>query len=103
MQKRVVAREDARDNSTKAAALDVKEWTGLFLFRSTPLREAAARLSQRYGVAITISPDLEAEGVSGTFAREQSLRQILDALATTLNAAVQGNDVDGYMIGLVGQ
>ena len=79
------------------------EWTGLFLFRSTPLSDAVARLSRRYGVDIAVSPDLEAEGVSGTFAREQSLQQILDALATTLNAAVQGNDADGYTMAPAGQ
>ena len=42
-------------------------------------------------------------GVSGTFAREQSLQQILDALATTLNATVQGNDADGYTMAPAGQ
>ena len=98
-----VARNALPSTPTPVDLSEALEWTGLFLFRSTPLSEAAARLSRRYGVAITISPDLEAEGVSGTFAREQSLRQILEALATTLNAAVQGNDADGYRIGLAGQ
>ena len=91
-----VARNALPSTPTPVDLSEALEWTGLFLFRSTPLSDATARLSQRYGVAITISPDLEAEGVSGTFAREQSLQQILDALATTLNAAVQGNDADGY-------
>ncbi len=91
-----VARNALPSTPTPVDLSEALEWTGLFLFRSTPLSDAAARLSRRYGVAITISPDLEAEGVSGTFAREQSLQQILDALATTLNAAVQGNDADGY-------
>ncbi len=98
-----VARNALPSTPTPVDLSEALEWTGLFLFRSTPLSDAVARLSRRYGVDIAVSPDLEAEGVSGTFAREQSLQQILDALATTLNAAVQGNDADGYMIGLVGQ
>ena len=76
------------------------EWTGLFLFQATPLGEAAAQLGDRYDVSISVAPGLEAEGVSGTFAREQSLQQILTTLATTLNATVEGNDADGYTIGM---
>ncbi len=98
-----VARNALPSTPTPVDLSEALEWTGLFLFRSTPLSDAVARLSRRYGVDIAVAPDLEAEGVSGTFAREQSLRQILDALATTLNASVQGNDADGYRIGLVGQ
>ncbi len=98
-----VARNALPSTPTPVDLSEALEWTGLFLFRSTPLSDAVARLSRRYGVDIAVSPDLEAEGVSGTFAREQSLQQILDALATTLNAAVQGNDADGYRIGLAGQ
>lgn len=93
-----VARNALPSTPTPVDLSEALEWTGLFLFRATPLREAAARLSERYGVPITVAPDLEAEGVSGTFAREQSLKQVLDALARTLNAAVQGDDADGYTL-----
>ncbi len=98
-----VARNALPSTPTPVDLSEALEWTGLFLFRSTPLSDAVARLSRRYGVDIAVSPDLEAEGVSGTFAREQSLQQILDALATTLNAAVQGNDADGYTMAPAGQ
>jgi len=74
------------------------EWTGLFLFQATPLGEAAARLSERYGVRVTVAPSLTAEGVTGTFAGEASLTQILNTLAATLDAVVQGNETDGYTI-----
>ncbi len=94
-----VARNALPSTPTPVDLSEALEWTGLFIFQATPLGEAASRLSQRYDVAITVAPALEAEGVSGTFAREQALQQILTTLATTLDAAVQGNDADGYTIG----
>jgi ferric-dicitrate binding protein FerR (iron transport regulator) len=83
------------------APVDVAEalvWTGLFLFQATPLGEAAEDLSERYGVRVTVAPDLVSEGVYGTFAREESLAQILNTLAATLGAVVQGNETEGYSI-----
>ena len=98
-----VARNALPSTPTLVDLSEALDWTGLFLFRATPFSDAAARLSQRYGVTITLSPGLEAEGVNGTFAREQSLQPILNLLASTLNATVQGNDADGYTIAPVGQ
>ena len=94
-----VARNALPSTPTPVDLSEALEWTGLFIFQATPLSEAANHLSDRYGVAITVAPVLEAEGVSGTFAGEQALEQILTTLATTLDATVEGNDADGYTIG----
>ena len=94
-----VARNALPSTPTPVDLSEALEWTGLFIFQATPLGEVAARLSDHYGIAVTVAPALNAEGVNGTFAAEQTLHQILTTLATTLDATVQGNDADGYTIG----
>ena len=82
------------------AAVDLPEalaWTGLFVFRATPLEEAVMRLGARYGTTITIAPGLEAEAITGTFAQDEPLAAILETLATALNATVHA-EADGYAI-----
>jgi ferric-dicitrate binding protein FerR (iron transport regulator) len=74
------------------------EWTGLLLFRATPVEAAIARLSEQFEVDITVAPALQDEPVSGTFDPSQPLDQILDALATTLSAEVRGDAEAGYQI-----
>ena len=96
-----VARNALPSTPTPVDLSEALEWTGLFIFRATPFSEAAGHLSDRYGIAVTLAPTLEAEGVNGTFTDEQTLQQILTTLATTLNATVQGNDADGYTVGPV--
>ena len=98
-----VARNALPSTPTPVDLSEALEWAGMFLFRATPFGDAAAQLSRRYEVEITLAPDLEAEGVTGTFAHDQPLKQILDLLASTLNATVEGNDADGYTITPVGQ
>lgn len=65
------------------------EWTGLFVFRSTSIKTVAQRLSRHHDVSITVAPTLADEAVTGTFEREQSISQVLDALALALGAEVQ--------------
>ncbi len=86
---------------TTPAPVDLAEalaWTGLFLFRATPLEDAAARLSARYGVAVSVAQPLRAERVTGTFEHAQPLDEILQTLATTLEAAVAGSAAEGYRL-----
>ncbi|MFB6271318.1 MAG: FecR domain-containing protein [Salinibacter sp.] len=71
------------------AALD---WTGLFVFRSTPMRTIAQRLSEHYGVSITVASGLADEPITGTFEREQSVSQILDTIARTLGGKVHAEN-----------
>ncbi len=71
--------------------VDVTEalaWTGLFIFRATPLADIAERLAGAYGVPVTVAPTLAAEPISGTFEQAQPLEEILQALAATLSAEV---------------
>lgn len=65
------------------------DWTGLFVFRTVPMRTIAQRLSQHYDVQVTVAAPLADETVTGTFEREQPAPQVLDALAATLGAEVR--------------
>jgi ferric-dicitrate binding protein FerR (iron transport regulator) len=67
------------------AALD---WTGLFVFRSTPTRALAQRLSEHYDASITVAPALADEPITGTFDRERSVSEVLQTVARTLGAEV---------------
>lgn len=67
------------------AALD---WTGLFVFRSTPTRVLAQRLSDHYDASITVAPILADEPITGTFDRERSVSEVLRTVARTLGAEV---------------
>lgn len=65
------------------AALD---WTGLFVFRSTPAQDIAQRLSDYYDVSIAVAPALADEAITGTFDRNQSASQVVETIARTLGA-----------------
>jgi len=69
------------------------DWTGLFIFRTTPLSSIADRMSRHYDVEVTVADALADEPVTGTFEREQPIREVLKALAATLGAEVE--QVDG--------
>lgn len=74
------------------------DWTGLFVFRSMPVADVMDRLSDRYGVQITVGETLADEAVTGTFERDQSVEQVLAALAATLGADVQKVREDEYRL-----
>ena len=68
------------------------DWTGLFVFRSVPMEVIADRLGRHYGVEIAVAESLADEPVTGTFERSQPVREVLDALSTTLGGEVQQRD-----------
>ena len=77
---------------TPPSAVDVSEklaWSGLFVFRDTPVRQIAERLSTQYGVPIEVHPELQADAVTGTFERSRSVEDILGVIASTLGAEVK--------------
>lgn len=85
---------------TTPAEVDVAEalaWTDLFVFRATPLAEIAERLTAHYGVQVTAAPELADEAVTGTFDQADDLRDVLDAVAATLQATVRETS-DGYVV-----
>jgi len=73
-------------------------WSGLFVFRNTPLAEALTQLAERHGVQLTTTEALRAQQVTGTFEVTQPLSEILDAVALTLGAQVERTE-QGYRIG----
>jgi ferric-dicitrate binding protein FerR (iron transport regulator) len=88
-QKSWVAKGTAPAPATPADLTSTLDWTGLFVFRSLPMRDIADRLEAHYDAPITVADALADEPVTGTFEREQPVRQVLDALASTLGASVQ--------------
>jgi ferric-dicitrate binding protein FerR (iron transport regulator) len=86
---------------TEPEAVDLTSslsWTGLLVFRGTPLERMAARLEAEYDVDIQVDSALRDEGITGTFEQGQSLDQILRTVAATLDAQVEGSEEDGYRI-----
>ncbi len=65
------------------------EWSGLFVFRSTPTATIAERLGAHYGVSITVAPALADEPITGTFERDRTVSQVLTTIARTLGAEVR--------------
>ncbi len=76
-------------------------WTGLHIFDGMPLGEIARYLSDFYGVSIVVEASLAEEPIVGTFAQDQPLPEILQALAATLGARVEQLP-DGYRLIPVG-
>jgi len=92
----VAGRAPSSPSSTDLSrALD---WTGLFVFRSTPLETLVDRLSQHYDVRIDVEPALRSERVTGTFEREQSVLQVLETVAATLGARLHRPQEDRFRI-----
>ncbi len=73
-------------------------WTDLFIFRETTLSRAAERLSESFAVRITVSEDVAGRTVTGTFAREQGIGSILEAIAAALDVVVEEGDTGEFHI-----
>lgn len=86
---------------TEPVEVDLNEtlaWTGLFIFREVSVGAIAERLSQQYGVAVTVAPALRDEAVTGTFERDRPVQEILNVIATTLDAQVHTEGTDTYRL-----
>lgn len=95
------SRVDRGGTPTPPEAVNVTEaleWTGLFVFRATPTKQIVEQLRRHYDVEVTVASVLRTEAVTGTFEREQPVDQVLNAIATTLGADVQGNATDGFRL-----
>jgi ferric-dicitrate binding protein FerR (iron transport regulator) len=73
-------------------------WSGLFVFRATPVETIADRLRTFYDAPIAVDESLQDEPVTGTFDQDQPVEQILAALAATLGASVEGSEAEGYRL-----
>jgi ferric-dicitrate binding protein FerR (iron transport regulator) len=62
------------------------DWTGLFIFRNTPIDSVAATLGRSFGVQIHVDDPLSGRDLTGTFDREQGLDEILGVVAAAVGA-----------------
>lgn len=76
----------------------VLDWTGLFIFESTPVRQIVERLRAHFAQPIAVDPSLEDEAVTGTFEQSQPLHEILGVLATALDAEVRTPGTGGFYL-----
>ncbi len=97
-QKSWIAKGDAPATPAPVELSTALDWTGLFVFRSVPMETIAQRLNQRYDVQISVAQALADEPVTGTFEQQQSVQQVLTALAATLGAEVQRDGENQYRI-----
>lgn len=77
---------------TQPELVDLQEalsWTRLFIFRSTALREIAARLSEHYDVRVVVHDSLVEEEITGTFDQDEPVASILRTIAAAVNARVE--------------
>jgi transmembrane sensor len=70
------------------------DWTDLLVFRATAMSQVAELLEDAFGVRIFVHRSLADERVTGTFEESSSARDIINALAATLDARVEVG-VDG--------
>ena len=70
-------------------------WTNLFIFRDTQLSVVIERLMDRYEVSITVDKNLIDLTITGTFAREQGVSSILDAISTALGVRIEEDSDTG--------
>jgi len=93
-----VADGNAPAAPTPVDLTDALNWTGLFVFRSTPLTAITERLQRRYDTQISVASSLADRTVTGTFDRDQSLQEVLQTLAATLGAEVRQESDDQYRL-----
>jgi ferric-dicitrate binding protein FerR (iron transport regulator) len=64
------------------------EWSGLLIFRSTPMQTVVERLSDAFDLSISVSDDLKETPLTGTFESERGSTTILSIIASALGATV---------------
>ena len=74
-------------------------WTGLSVFRSTPLRDVAEHFSQHFDQPLTISPALSQEPFNGSFDPDTlSIDELLNTLSTAFGASYESTEDEGYLL-----
>jgi ferric-dicitrate binding protein FerR (iron transport regulator) len=75
---------------------DALSYTRLFVFRNEKTLMIADKLSEQYGIPITVHPELAQETVTGTFERDWSLSYIIQAVARALDCRATGSEAEGF-------
>lgn len=78
-----------------ATALD---WTGLFIFRNTPLDQIAEHLSRQYETPVTVADELSDEPITGIFSPDQTLDDILGTLSVAVGGKVEQSESGAYRL-----
>lgn len=73
-------------------------WTELLIFRDTAMEDVVKRLSEAFGVTITLDESLKQTPLTGTFESERGTRSILDVIAAALGASVTESDDGSFHI-----
>ena len=73
-------------------------WTELLIFRDTIMEDVVKRLSEAFGVTITLDESLKQTPLTGTFESERGTRSILDVIAAALGASVSETDDGAFHI-----
>lgn len=81
-----VVESDGPDAPVRVDVTDVLRWTGLFVFRDTPLKDVARTLGEEYDIHIDVSEELRDETLTGTFAEEQGVVEILRVISAAMSA-----------------
>lgn len=74
------------ETPTRVDVAGILRWTGLFIFRDTPLTDVARTLGEEYDIRIDISDNLKDETLTGTFAQELDVVEILRVISAALSA-----------------
>jgi transmembrane sensor len=77
---------------------DALDWTGFFIFRSTPLAEIAGRIGDHYGVKVLVSSRLRTEQITGTFDASLAARSILETIAAAADARLEPLADGGFVL-----
>jgi ferric-dicitrate binding protein FerR (iron transport regulator) len=77
---------------------DALSYTKLFVFRNEKTFMIADKLTEHFGVPISVHPDLAQEAVTGEFERDWSLEYILQTVARSLDGRLSGSENQGYQL-----
>lgn len=64
------------------------DWSGLLVFRNTPMSTVVERLSKEFEIRISVSETLSEAPLTGTFESDRGSKAILDIIASALGATV---------------
>ena len=78
---------------------DKLSWTGLAVFRDTPLEDIVAYFSRHFEQNLTVSPDLASEPFNATFDPDTlSVAELMNTLAIAFDATYDSTATEGHIL-----